>query len=462
LAVVWAVKHFRPYLYGAKFTIVTDHVALRWLMTTRDFTGKLARWSLLLQEYDFEIKHRPGTQHGNVDGLTRAGWDDAPPPPGAMPPLLAAGADPLPAAVLGATPPHDADGDRWSPVKAVRRDSSGLSPPALVDATPAEVVDSSGSPPPDPSHSLVPPARSAEWEAARMAFWTWWWRGADPSTIPELPLWFIRHYGWAPTNVLTSDAQATYNTLLAADDPIFSYNFLSERDALNGLQRLYSAAASAAPARGGQKSSFYTGAAAARAALGPLHGGPVPGPADPRAADSPAPTIFGECLFTDGGSDAARMHSPLRDLSVPPSRPARGTRSVPALSMGGGAVTRTVSWLDTPDSPDQAGPSGLRPDQAGPSGLRPSPIRSSRRLVRSRDPRRPLKDSTNKRSAATLEDSPPPSPGDTPSEETADPEIDYAQLACEMCEDGGHARGMLLCDSCDKGFHLWCLLGSPA
>ena len=33
--------------------------------------GRLARWALLLQQYDFEIIHRPGCQNGNADALLR-------------------------------------------------------------------------------------------------------------------------------------------------------------------------------------------------------------------------------------------------------------------------------------------------------------------------------------------------------------------------------------------------------
>ncbi|KAE8879800.1 hypothetical protein PF003_g36224 [Phytophthora fragariae] len=71
LAVVWAVRLFCPHLYGRRFTIVTDHVALKWLMTTKEPAGRLHRWALTLQEYDFDIVYRPGKENHVADALSR-------------------------------------------------------------------------------------------------------------------------------------------------------------------------------------------------------------------------------------------------------------------------------------------------------------------------------------------------------------------------------------------------------
>ena len=57
LAVVDGTKCYRPYLFGAKFLVHTDHGSLSWLMNVKDPTGRLAQSSLQLQQYNFDIIH---------------------------------------------------------------------------------------------------------------------------------------------------------------------------------------------------------------------------------------------------------------------------------------------------------------------------------------------------------------------------------------------------------------------
>jgi len=71
LDVVWAIVHFRPYLYGTKFTLYTDHQPIKWLMTNDKLIGKLAYWALIFQEYEFKVIHRPSITHQNADTMSR-------------------------------------------------------------------------------------------------------------------------------------------------------------------------------------------------------------------------------------------------------------------------------------------------------------------------------------------------------------------------------------------------------
>lgn len=71
LALVWALKKLQPYVYGRSFTVMTDHNPLIWLNRVAGENGRLLRWSLALQPYNFTIQYRPGPQNGNADGLSR-------------------------------------------------------------------------------------------------------------------------------------------------------------------------------------------------------------------------------------------------------------------------------------------------------------------------------------------------------------------------------------------------------
>lgn len=71
LAVVWAVGKFHHYIHGSRFTLITDHSALVHLLNLTTPNGRLARWVMKLQSYDFDTIHRADKRHSNVDSLSR-------------------------------------------------------------------------------------------------------------------------------------------------------------------------------------------------------------------------------------------------------------------------------------------------------------------------------------------------------------------------------------------------------
>lgn len=71
MAVVMTLKRFRVYLIGIEFKVITDCSALRSTLTKRDLLPKIARWWLILQEYNFSIEYRPGHSMQHVDALSR-------------------------------------------------------------------------------------------------------------------------------------------------------------------------------------------------------------------------------------------------------------------------------------------------------------------------------------------------------------------------------------------------------
>ena len=71
LGMIYNINKFRHYLLGKKFTFHVDHATLLYLVSKQTLTEKLARWMLLLQDFEFDIQHRPGTQHAVADYLSR-------------------------------------------------------------------------------------------------------------------------------------------------------------------------------------------------------------------------------------------------------------------------------------------------------------------------------------------------------------------------------------------------------
>jgi hypothetical protein len=75
LAIVWGVHHFRYYLAGRPFIMVTDHAALKYILNNPKPGAKLARCAAALMEYEFEVRYRSGDQNP-ADVLSRLVVDD--------------------------------------------------------------------------------------------------------------------------------------------------------------------------------------------------------------------------------------------------------------------------------------------------------------------------------------------------------------------------------------------------
>ena len=75
LGVVWSIEHFKYYLYGKPFTVITDHRALLSIMrgnrANKSYNGRLTRWVDRLLPFDFSIDHLPGSKIGLVDYISR-------------------------------------------------------------------------------------------------------------------------------------------------------------------------------------------------------------------------------------------------------------------------------------------------------------------------------------------------------------------------------------------------------
>lgn len=72
LAILFGTKTFRPYLYGNRFTVVTDHKPLQWLFNCKDPGSRLIRWRLKFFQFEYDIKYKKGKINSNADALSRS------------------------------------------------------------------------------------------------------------------------------------------------------------------------------------------------------------------------------------------------------------------------------------------------------------------------------------------------------------------------------------------------------
>ena len=75
LGVVWSIEHFKYYLYGKTFTVITDHRALLSIMrenrANKSYNSQLTCSVDRLLPSDFTIDHLPGSKMGLVDYISR-------------------------------------------------------------------------------------------------------------------------------------------------------------------------------------------------------------------------------------------------------------------------------------------------------------------------------------------------------------------------------------------------------
>jgi len=75
LAVIFGFEKFRSYLIGSHVIVYTDDSSLKHLLFKKDAKSRLARWILLLQEFNCEIKDKKGSENLIVDHLSRILYD---------------------------------------------------------------------------------------------------------------------------------------------------------------------------------------------------------------------------------------------------------------------------------------------------------------------------------------------------------------------------------------------------
>ena len=75
LAAVWAIKHFKYYLYGRRFTLITNLQALVSALKSnrgnKTYQSRLTRWIDRLIPYDFDIHHLKDSKMGLIDYILR-------------------------------------------------------------------------------------------------------------------------------------------------------------------------------------------------------------------------------------------------------------------------------------------------------------------------------------------------------------------------------------------------------
>jgi len=61
--IIHALKMWRHYLLGMRFTLMNDHSGLRYLFNQQNLNGRQARWLATLSGLEFEIRYIKGKEN---------------------------------------------------------------------------------------------------------------------------------------------------------------------------------------------------------------------------------------------------------------------------------------------------------------------------------------------------------------------------------------------------------------
>ena len=70
-AIVFALKIWRHFLYGAQFRVFSDHKSLKYLFDQNEMNMRQRRWMEFLKDYDFELLYHPRKVNVVVNALSR-------------------------------------------------------------------------------------------------------------------------------------------------------------------------------------------------------------------------------------------------------------------------------------------------------------------------------------------------------------------------------------------------------
>ena len=74
VAVVFALKIWRHYLYGEQFKVYSEHKIQKYIFTQRDLNMRQHRWMEFLEDYDFTLHYHPGKANVVANALSRKSW----------------------------------------------------------------------------------------------------------------------------------------------------------------------------------------------------------------------------------------------------------------------------------------------------------------------------------------------------------------------------------------------------